>query len=99
GIVEADGDEVRRPRHAGAEPGIAFHQRQLVDVGLLDLGETGGRERVTVDVLHDLGEVADLAVLVDDSGLLFAGRAEADELHGFSPYSTMLMVGWIGQAS
>jgi hypothetical protein len=32
-----------------------------------------------------LDRSADLAVLVDDPGLLFAGRAEANELHGFSP--------------
>src|SRR5213076_2037138 len=76
GVVQADGDEVRRPRHARSDPRIAFHQRQLVYVGLLDLGETGRRQRLAVDVFDDLGQVADLAVLVDDPGLLFAGRAE-----------------------
>jgi hypothetical protein len=87
GVVEADRDEMARVADAGAKPGASLHGRQLGKVSLGDLLEAGRRERVARDVGHDLGEIADLAVLVDDAGLFAAGRAEADELH-VSPFKS-----------
>jgi len=60
------------------------NERQLVDRGLANLGEALGRQRFCGDIRHHFREVADAAFGVDDSGLLTAARAEADELHGFS---------------
>ena len=82
GIVEPDGDEVADPADAGAEPGLAADQRQLVDRRLADLGEPLGRQRLPGDIGHHLREVADAPFGVDDSGLFATVRAEADELHG-----------------
>src|SRR5215471_9270799 len=84
GIVEPDGDEIADAANAGAEPRIAANERQLVDRGLANLGEALGRQRFCGDIRHHFREVADAAFGVDDSGLLTAARAEADELHGFS---------------
>ena len=81
GIVEADGDEVPHVADAGAEPRLAGDRLHPLEVGLLDLGEAAGGEHLAVDVLHDARQVADLAVVTDDAGLLAAGRAIADELH------------------
>src|SRR5262249_34975123 len=41
-----------------------------------------GRERVAGEIRHDLGEIADAPVSVQDSRLFAAARAEAQELHG-----------------
>jgi len=84
GIVEPDGDEIGDAADAGAEARIAANERQLVDRRLANLGQALGRQRVGGDIRHHLREVADAAFGVDDSGLLTAARAEADELHGFS---------------
>src|SRR3954466_3796157 len=81
GVIETDGHEVTRVADARAKPRASLHGRQLGQVGLLDFGEALGRERLARNVGHDLREVADLAVLVDDAWLFAAGRAEADELH------------------
>jgi hypothetical protein len=64
-----------------AESRIAFHQRQLVDRRLADLGKALGRQAFAGEVADHLGEVADTALGVDDSRLFAAARAEADELH------------------
>src|SRR5262249_18702548 len=82
GIVEPDGDEVADAGDARADARLALHQWQLVDRRLADLGETLGRERFACQIRNHLGEIADAALGVDDSGLFAAVRAEADELHG-----------------
>ena len=87
GIVEPDGDEIADPADARPDARIAAHQRQLVDLRLADLGEPLGRERLAGDVGHDLRQVADAALRIEDAGLFAAGRAVADELHRSSPWS------------
>ena len=85
GVVEPDGDEVAHLADAGAEPRPAGDHLEPLEVGLPDLGEAAGGQRLAVDVLHHARQVADLAVGVDDAGLLAAGRAVADEFHGGLP--------------
>ena len=80
-VVEPDGDEVAHMADARPEPRLAGDGLHAFEVRLLDLGEAAGGEHLAVDVFDDAREVADLAVLSDDAGLLAAGRAIADELH------------------
>ena len=56
-----------------------------LEIGFSDLGEPAGGEHRAVDILHHARQVADLAVGVDDAGLLAAGRAIADEFHDILP--------------
>ncbi len=46
--------------------------------------EPGRRQRLAANIGHDAGEIAHHAVGIDEAGLLHAGSAEADELHGVS---------------
>ena len=80
-IVQADGDEVTDIADAGAEPRLAGDRLHALQIGLLDLGEAAGGEHGAVDVLHDARQVADFAIVADDTGLFAAGRAVTDELH------------------
>ena len=70
---------------AWAEPRLAGDGLQPLDIGLLDLRQAAGGEHLAVDVFDDAREVADLAVVPDDAGLLFSGRAISHELHRSSP--------------
>ena len=71
------------PPTQGPSRGCALHQRQLVDRSALRiLARPLGESASPGDVRDDLGQVADAALGVDDSGLFAAGRAIADELHG-----------------
>jgi hypothetical protein len=63
--------------------GLPLHQRQLVELHLAQLGDGGIAELVGADVLDDGAQVAQLAVVVDEAGLLLAGVAIADEFHAF----------------
>jgi hypothetical protein len=85
GIVEPDGDEIAHGADAGAEPRLAGDHFQPLDIRFADLGEAAGFQHLAVDVFDDARQVADLAVGVEDAGLLAAGRAIADELHLGSP--------------
>ncbi|MCY1369401.1 hypothetical protein D9M69_564390 [compost metagenome] len=83
GVVQADGDELADVGHGAAEARLALDQRQLVELGLAQLGEGGIAELVGTDVLDDGAQVAQLAFVVDEAGLFFAGVAVADEFHAF----------------
>ncbi len=89
-VVEPDGDEVAHVADARPEPRLAGDGLHAFEVGLFDLGEAAGGEHLAVDVFDQAREVADLAVLTDDAGLLAAGRAIADELHGRTPWGFVL---------
>jgi hypothetical protein len=67
--------------HAGAEPGFAAHERQLVKRRLTDFGEPLRRQRFAGDVRHHLGQIAGAALRIENSRFFAAARAEADELH------------------
>src|SRR5262245_15486060 len=94
GIVEPDGDEIADPADAGAETGIAVHQRQLRDWRLADLRQALGRQRLPRDVRHHLGEIADPPLGIDNSGLLAAAWAEANQLHGALSFWVELRSRW-----
>src|SRR5262245_27269300 len=94
GIVEPDGDEIADPADAGAEAGIAVHQRQLRDRRLADFRQALGRQRLPRDVRHQLGEIADPPLGIDNSGLLAAARAEANQLHGALSFLVELSSRW-----
>src|SRR5215472_5513328 len=81
-VVQPDGDEVADMADAGADARLALDDRQLAGGRrLLDLGEAPGRERVAGEIGHDLGEIADAPLSVQDSRFFAAGRAEAQQLH------------------
>src|SRR6266699_3246091 len=68
-------------------------------VGPADPGEALVGEGFARDVRHDLGKIANAALVIDDAGLFAAGRAEADELHDSFPLvgcDWKSMSGWIG---
>jgi hypothetical protein len=94
GIVEPDGDEIADPADAGTETGIAVHQRQLRDRRLANLRKALGRQCLPRDVGHHLGEIADPPLGVDNSGLLAAAWAEANQLHGALSFWIELKSRW-----
>jgi hypothetical protein len=84
GIIQTDGDEIAGPTDTGAKPRLAGHHLQFLEIGLLDLGEALGRQRLAGNVGHDFRQIADLAIGVDDAGLFASRGPITDELH-FSP--------------
>src|SRR5262249_24088768 len=69
-------------RQRTSEARAALHERKPRGRGRAQAAKASGREDVGGDVLHDPGEIAQLAVGVDESGLLGATGTEAYELHG-----------------
>ena len=56
--------------------------RQRLGVELAQLVEAGRAERIAGDVLHVRRQIANGALGVDEAGLLGAGRAKSNKLHG-----------------
>src|SRR6266851_856078 len=81
GIVQTDGDEVTHVADTGAEPRLAGNGLHPFEVRLLDLGKAARRKHRAVDIFYDTRQVADLAIVTDDAGLLAARRAKANKLH------------------
>ena len=81
GIVEADRHELLRVGDAGADPGLALHQRQRLRLDLAQPRQALGADRLAGDVGHDAGEIADLAVLVEKARLFLAHRSITQKLH------------------
>src|SRR5262249_21284671 len=81
GVVEANGDEIADRPDTWPDAGALAGDRQLVDLGLGDLGEALRAEHVAGDVRHDARQVADAALGINDAWLLTASRAETHEFH------------------
>jgi hypothetical protein len=81
GVVEADGDELADVGDRAAVARLAPDQRQLVELELAQLGQRGIAELLGADVLDHRAEVAQLAVVVDEAGLLLPRIAVANEFH------------------
>jgi hypothetical protein len=84
-IVEADGHDLADTRDGRAE---ARPVRQLGQARWIEGGQMGESRRLEgrAVVVGDLArEIAQRTLAIDQTGLLGAWRAVADELHGFSP--------------
>ena len=84
GIVEADGDEIAGLADAGAKARIARNEGQLIDIGRGDLGDGGRRQVVANQIGDNAADIADFAGGIDQTGLLLAGLAVANEFHSLS---------------
>ena len=80
-----DPNDLADPADARAEPRRTRDERQARLVEPAQAIERARRERVAIEVAHRAGEIADLAVAVQEAGLFLAGRAVAQKLHGGSP--------------
>jgi hypothetical protein len=77
GVVEADGDEIADAGERHAEPRLAGDRGQIVDVGARQPGLAFGRDQIGGDVVDDAGEIADIALAVENARLFLPGRAVA----------------------
>ncbi len=81
GIVEADADELADAGNARAvtRTGRGEGERRRIDGG--DLCQASIGEGIAGDVVDHTGEVADLAIGIDEAGFFSARRAEAEQFH------------------
>jgi hypothetical protein len=84
-IVQPDRNELLRIGNTGTNAGLARHERQLGHIDLLDLGKASRRNGITINVLDDLGQAPDFAILVEDAGFFLALGAIAQKLHVSRP--------------
>ena len=89
-VVEAHGDEVVHVADRGAQAHALRRRRQRLGVELAQLVEAGVAQRLAGDVLHVRRQIANDALGVDKAGLLGAGRAKSNKLHGGSLLETIL---------
>ena len=81
GIVEADGHEFLRIGDAGTNAGLALHQGQRFRLDLPEARQALGADGLAIDVGNDGGEIADLALAVEQARLFLADRTVTQKFH------------------
>ncbi|MNV74825.1 hypothetical protein D3C71_1680770 [compost metagenome] len=91
GVVQAYADKLADAADAGAQARLALDARQCGQVQRLELLPGRAGQEGAIDVGGQAGEIADMALLVQDSGLLLTRGSVAQQLHITSPYASL---GW-----
>ena len=89
-IVQPDRDEFRDACIRDAETRVPAHQRQRFRANLAQLRQSLGRNRVLVDVVEDPGQIAQLALRVDDARLFESVPAITTKLHFLLPFHIIM---------
>jgi len=85
GVVEADAHDLADAGERAAEPRSTANDGTSRRLDRAQLLEPGGREHRRCDVLHHARQIAQRAVLVDESWLLGSESSVAYELHRVGP--------------
>ena len=80
-IVEADRDDFGHRADARPEPRRARNERQARRIDRSEPRERGRGEGRAIDIADNAGQVADLAVAIEEAGFFLTGRTVAKKLH------------------
>ena len=80
-VIETDAEEFRHGTNRSAESRITISKRQRLRIDLRQARQAVRAEDISGNIVNRAGQIADLAVSVEKSGLLLPDAAKTYEFH------------------